>query len=129
MVDVATGRLPAADTKALGVLWARSRIATLGDYQKIAPDSALQREITELGLKYRLLTDYTSFIAVDRIVRNPGGTQAGVDQPQPLPEGVSELALGEVPSTPEPEFVSMTLLAGGLAWWLRRRRAGGRDAR
>jgi Ca-activated chloride channel family protein len=66
---------------------------------------------------------------VDRLVRNPGGTQARVDQPQPLPEGVSKLALGEVPSTPEPEFVSMTLLAGGLAWWLRRRRTGGRDAR
>jgi len=128
-VDVAGGRLPAADTKALGVLWARSRIATLGDTQRIAPDSATQREITELGLKHRLLTDYTSFIAVDRVVRNPGGTQAGVDQPQPLPEGVSELALGEVPSTPEPEFVSMTLLAGGLAWWLRRRRTGGRNAR
>jgi Ca-activated chloride channel family protein len=127
-VDVAGGRLPAADTKALGVLWARGRIATLGDYQKIAPDSATQREITELGLKYRLLTDYTSFIAVDKVVRNPGGAQAGVDQPQPLPEGVSELALGEVPSTPEPEFVSMALLAGGLAWWLRRR-TGGHDAR
>ncbi len=69
------------------MLWARSRIATLGDYQKIAPDSATQREITELGLKYRLLTDYTSFIAVDKIVRNPGGAQAGVDQPQPLPAG------------------------------------------
>jgi len=128
-VDVAAGRLPAADAKALGVLWARSRIATLGDYQKIAPDSAAQKEITELGLKYRLLTDYTSFIAVDKIVRNPGGAQTGVDHPQPLPEGVSELALGEVPSTPEPEFVSMTLLAGGLAWWLRRRREGGRDGR
>jgi Ca-activated chloride channel family protein len=128
-VDVAGGRLPAADTKALAVLWARGRIATLADYQKIAPNSATQNEITELGLKYRLLTDYTSFIAVDKVVRNPGGAQAGVDQPQPLPEGVSELALGDVPSTPEPEFVSMTLLAGGLAWWLRRRRTGGRDAR
>lgn len=127
-VDVGSGRLPAADTKTLATLWARSRIATLGDYQKIAPDSAAQREITELGLKYRLLTDYTSFIAVDRIVRNPDGAQATVDQPQPLPEGVSELALGEVPSTPEPEFVSMALLAGGLAWWLRRRRQGGRHA-
>jgi Ca-activated chloride channel family protein len=94
----------------------------------VAPDSATQREITELGLKYRLLTDYTSFIAVDKIVRNPGGANTTVDQPQPLPAGVSELALGEVPSTPEPEFLSMTLLAGGLAWWLRRRRAGGRHA-
>jgi Ca-activated chloride channel family protein len=127
-VDMAGGRLPAADTKALATLWARGRIATLGDYQKIAPDSAAQNEITALGLKYRLLTDYTSFIAVDKIVRNPEGTQTTVDQPQPLPQGVSELALGEVPSTPEPEILSMTLLAGGLAWWLRRRRTGGRHA-
>ncbi len=127
-VDMAGSRLPAADTKALATLWARGRIATLGDYQKIAPDSAVQNEITALGLKYRLLTDYTSFIAVDKIVRNPEGTQTTVDQPQPLPQGVSELALGEVPSTPEPEFLSMTLLAGGLAWWLRRRRDGVRHA-
>jgi Ca-activated chloride channel family protein len=103
-------------------LWARSRIATLGDYQKLANDSAAAREITELGLKYALLTDYTSFIAVDKLIRNPTGQATSVDQPQPLPEGVSELAVGEVPITPEPEFVSMTLLAAALAWWLRRRR-------
>jgi len=120
-IDVAGARLQSVDTRALATLWARGRIATLGDDQKVAPDSATQREITDLGLKYSLLTDYTSFIAVDKIVRNPGGQQAGVDQPQPLPAGVSELALGEVPSTPEPEFASLALLAGGLAWWLRRR--------
>jgi len=124
-VDVAGANAPSTDTKALAVLWARSRIATLGDDQKIAPDSARQKEITDLGLKYRLLTDYTSFIAVDKIVRNPNGAQTSVQQPLPLPDGVSELALGEVPSTPEPEFLSMTLLAGGLAWWLRRRRNKG----
>lgn len=128
-VDVANARLPGADTRSLAQLWARSRVATLADTQRIAPDSALQQEITALGLKYRLLTDYTSFIAVDRIVRNPEGGQVAVDQPQPLPAGVSELALGEVPSTPEPEFVSMAVLAGGLAWWLRRRRPGARHAR
>ncbi len=126
-VDVATGRLPANDTRALGLLWARDRIATLADDQKLAPDPATQKAITELGLKYGLLTDYTSFVAVDRVVRNPNGAHSSVDQPQPLPEGVSELALGEVPSTPEPEFVSMTLLAGGLMWWLRRRK-GARHA-
>ena len=114
-IDVANGRLAGVDTKALGILWARNRIATLGDYQKIAPDSATQKEITELGLKYRLLTDYTSFIAVDKIVRNPTGAQTSVDQPQPLPEGVSELAVGEVPSTPEPEFLSLMLVGSGLA--------------
>jgi len=121
-IDVAGSVLDTGDMKALAYLWARSRIATLGDYQKLANDSAAAREITELGLKYGLLTDYTSFIAVDKLIRNPTGQATSVDQAQPLPEGVSELAVGEVPSTPEPEFVSMTLLAAGLAWWLRRRR-------
>jgi Ca-activated chloride channel family protein len=126
-IDVSASVLDTADTKALAYLWARSRIATLGDYQKLANDSAAAREITALGLKHGLLTDYTSFIAVDKLIRNPTGQATSVDQPQPLPEGVSELAVGEVPSTPEPEFVSMTLLAAGLAWWLRRRR-GSADA-
>jgi Ca-activated chloride channel family protein len=125
-IDVAAGATR-RDAPALATLWARSRIATLGDYQKLVNDSAAAQEITALGLKYGLLTDYTSFIAVDQVVRNPTGQQTSVDQPQPLPAGVSELAVGQVPSTPEPEFLSMTLAAGGLVWWLRRRR--GREQR
>jgi Ca-activated chloride channel homolog len=121
-IDVASNRAAARDTQALATLWARSRIATLGDYQKLVNDPAAVKEITALGLRYGLLTDYTSFVAVDQVVRNPTGEQRRVDQPQPLPEGVSELAVGAVPSTPEPEFVSMAVAAGGLMWWLRRRR-------
>ena len=121
-IDLASHRAAAQDTRALATLWARSRIATLGDYQKLVNDSAAAKEITALGLHYGLLTDYTSFVAVDHVVRNPTGAQRSVDQPQPLPEGVSELAVGAVPSTPEPEFVSMAVATGGLVWWLRRRR-------
>jgi Ca-activated chloride channel homolog len=128
-IDVAASVLEARDTKALAFLWARGRIATLGDDRKLTNDSEAAREITALGLKYGLLTDFTSFIAVDQKVRNPGGQSTGVDQPQPLPQGVSERAVGEVPSTPEPEFVSLTLVAGALAWWLRRRRRETCDAR
>jgi Ca-activated chloride channel family protein len=121
-IDIAPTRSAEANTQALATLWARSRIATLGDYRKLVNDGAAAQEIAALGLKYGLLTDYTSFIAVDRVVRNPTGAQRTVDQPQALPEGVSELALGEVPSTPEPEFLSMAVATGGLVWWLRRRR-------
>lgn len=123
-LDVTAGagsRRDAASTRALPQLWARARIATLGDYRKIADDPDTVKAITELGLKYSLLTDFTSFIAVDRVVRNASGPLVGVDQPQPLPSGVSELAVGEVPSTPEPEFAALLGLAGGLAWWMRRR--------
>lgn len=122
-IDVAAGATR-RNAPALATLWARSRVATLGDYQKLVNDAAAAQEITALGLKYGLLTDYTSFIAVDHVVRNPTGQQTSVDQPQALPAGVSELAVGQVPSTPEPEFLSMTLAAGGLVWWLRRRRTG-----
>ena len=121
-IDVAAANAGRREAAALATLWARSRIATLGDYQRLVNDSAAAQEITALGLKYGLLTDYTSFIAVDQVVRNPTGQQTSVDQPQVLPAGVSELAVGPVPSTPEPEFLSMTLAAGGLVWWLRRRR-------
>ena len=59
-------------------------------------------EITSLGLTYGLLTRYTSFIAVQEVVRNTADDADDVDQPLPLPEGVSDLAVG-VTSGPEPE--------------------------
>jgi Ca-activated chloride channel family protein len=129
-VDLAAAQT--AGTQALPPLWARSRIAQLGDYQKLGADDAAVREITRLGLQYSLLTDYTSFIAVDRVVRNHAAqTTTTVDQPQPLPEGVSELAVASAPATPEPEFMALGATLGVLAWWLRRRRAalGGTEAR
>ncbi len=111
------------DTLALKYLWARSRIAQLADFNRLMPDDETAREILRLGLAYNLLTDYTSFIAVDKFVRNAGGQSSTVDQPSPLPEGVTELALGSAPATPEPEFVALTLVGGALLWWLRRGRA------
>jgi len=50
--------------------------------------------LTDLGLRYNLLTACTSFVAVDSEARNAGGTPAMVKQPLPLPQGVSDSAVG-----------------------------------
>jgi Ca-activated chloride channel family protein len=111
-----------SDTQALRYLWARERIAQLSDDVKLGASDDTVKEITRLGLAYNLLTDYTSFIAIDKVVRNRSGDSTTVDQPQPLPQGVEETALAAVPSTPEPEFFALAAVAGVLAWWARRRR-------
>ncbi|MDP6909813.1 MAG: hypothetical protein QF371_09910, partial [Flavobacteriales bacterium] len=51
------------------------------------------KEVTELGLKYNLLTQYTSFVAIDSEARNENGIPTTVVQPLPLPDGVSNLAV------------------------------------
>ena len=80
--------------EALRYLWARHRIKTLSDYNNLRPDSERAKEVTSLGLTYNLLTDYTSFVAIDSLVRNRGGDQTTIKQPLPLPQGVSNLAVG-----------------------------------
>jgi Ca-activated chloride channel family protein len=121
--DVAKVR-PHAANEALRYLWARSRIARLDDYQRVGSDAERVKEITALGLQYRLLTNYTSFIAVDHVVRNPHPEDlTTARQPLPLPQGVSERAVGgEVATTPEPELFALLGIAGAVAAWSRRRR-------
>jgi len=78
---------------ALRYLWARHRIKMLSDYNNLQATDERVREVTNLGLTYNLLTAYTSFVAIDSLVRNQGGDQATVKQPLPLPQGVSDLAV------------------------------------
>ena len=99
---------PAGDNMnhpALRHLWARSRIAALSDFGPRDPGEELRAEITSLGLTYGLLTRYTSFVAVQEIVRRRTTDDADdVDQPLPMPAGVSDSALG-VTSGAEPDVV------------------------
>jgi Ca-activated chloride channel family protein len=75
------------DNAALRILWARHRIERLSEQNQ-------KKEIAELGLKYSLLTDHTSFVAIDTVVRADGKKVVKVRQPLPLPLGVSDLAVG-----------------------------------
>jgi Ca-activated chloride channel homolog len=114
---------PAATNSALKYLWARNRISVLADYNFLQSDSKRIEEATKLGLKYNLLTAYTSFIAVDSEVRNKDGQSTTVNQPLPLPEGVSDYAVGKfkaAPSSPrimykEMRHVEDTTRRSGLA--------------
>ncbi|MBS1242244.1 MAG: von Willebrand factor type like domain, partial [Gemmatimonadetes bacterium] len=87
------------ENAALRYLWARHRLAVLADEQGVAPTEERVGRITGLGLRYNLLTEYTSFVAVEHVVRHQTGDLATVKQPLPMPEGVSDLAVGgsEIP--------------------------------
>lgn len=86
--------IPAEENRAIKYLWAREKIHLLDDYASVSRgDTDLKGEITRLGLKYNLLTRYTSFIALDSEIRNESGNTVSVKQPLPLPEGVSNYAM------------------------------------
>jgi Ca-activated chloride channel family protein len=112
-VDVG-GTSARPENAALPQLWARTRIARLSDFDADGNDALTTRAVTDLGLRYSLLTRYTSFIAVLEQVRNTEGQAQNVDQPLPLPLGVSDLAVGGYASGAEPELVWVL----GLALWV-----------
>ena len=85
---------PMKTNAALRYLWARHRIALLSDYNKLHSNDERIEQVTDLGLAYNLLTAYTSFVAVDTEIRNTTGDVSTVKQPLPLPQGVSDYAVG-----------------------------------
>ncbi|HKC84684.1 MAG TPA: VIT domain-containing protein [Blastocatellia bacterium] len=117
-VDVA-GAQPDEANRALRYMWARSRIAELSDYGSGDLDADRIRDVTSLGLKYNLLTQYTSFIAVREKISNNQGPAQDVEQPLPLPLGVSEMAVG---SEPELVWLIAASLIIATVMLLRRRR-------
>jgi hypothetical protein len=78
----------------LSSLWARARIDDLmgQDYngmQQGAMKPELQETITSLGLEYRLMTQFTSFVAVEEMIVTDGGQPRRIDVPVEVPEGVN----------------------------------------
>jgi len=107
---------PDESNRALRYLWARSRIADLSDYgsEYVTPERI--KEITSLGLKYNLLTRYTSFIAVREEIRNPSDPARDVKQPLPLPLGVTDLTVGDgTMAGSEPELLWLIAMSALIA--------------
>jgi Ca-activated chloride channel family protein len=60
---------------------------TSQDYTNSKPE--IKDAITNLGLEYRLMTQFTSFVAVEERVVTDGGQPRRIEVPVELPEGVS----------------------------------------
>ena len=120
-----SGLQPDESNRALRYLWARTRIAELSDYGSGNVRDDRVKEITSLGLKYNLLTQYTSFIAVREVVTNTLGPAQDINQPLPLPIRVSDMAVGGTEQGSEPELVWLivgTLLIASIMIFRGRRR-------
>ena len=124
-LDVA-GTQPDEGNRALRYLWARSRIAELSDYGAENVGDEQVAAITSLGLKYNLLTQYTSFIAVREVVTNNLEPAKDVNQPLPLPIRVSDMAIGGgTQNGSEPELIMLLILSlmAGLVFFVVKRRS------
>ena len=93
-------------------LWAREKVRGLVDYAKHTKDAEAVLEVTNIGLGYELVTPYTSFVAVDEVIKVDPGLVEGeeVTQVLPLPKGVSNQALSSG-SIPEPQSALLLLVA------------------
>lgn len=87
----------------LATLWARTRIddlmsedmAALQRGHQTRPD--LTETITQLGIEYRLMTQFTSFVAVEEMTVTDGGQPRRIEVPVEMPEGVNlNAALGGI---------------------------------
>lgn len=77
----------------LASLWARKRIDDLmgQDYAGLQVSNTkpdLQQTITQLGLEFRLMTQFTSFVAVEEMVVTDGGQPRRIEVPVEVPEGM-----------------------------------------
>jgi len=77
-------------TASLAKIWARLRIAELVDRQALGMDAfdEISSEIRATALEYQLMSDYTSFVAVDASERTEGEFGTTVHQAVPVPDGV-----------------------------------------
>jgi Ca-activated chloride channel family protein len=101
--NIADGIL-SSDNEALKYLWARKKIERLDDYKRRFGDNTKQ-EVIKLGLQYNLVTQYTSFVAVDHEVVNKNGKRTTVKQPLPMPKNVNNSAVGAEASVKGKTFV------------------------
>src|SRR5712692_1016398 len=82
----------------LSTLWARTRVDDFMSQDFKGAQQGNMKEdvkqaVTQLGLDYRLMTQFTSFVAVEEMIVTDGGQPRRIDVPVEVPEGVNRAAV------------------------------------
>jgi Ca-activated chloride channel family protein len=87
--------------RSVAYLWARQRIKELMSNNFGQVTAADKQAVTGIGLGFGLVTEYTSYVAVDktRVVSDSGQVRTIV-QPAPMPEGVNAATAIGSPASP-----------------------------
>ncbi|PKL84947.1 MAG: trypsin [Ignavibacteriae bacterium HGW-Ignavibacteriae-1] len=84
-------------SNAIKYIYARNKLKLIEMYDNFGKNNynyknistlSFEDAITEIGMKYKLLTEHTSFVAIDSEIRNESGEYDTVNQPLPVPEGM-----------------------------------------
>lgn len=102
-----------AEAPVVGTLWARRRIEDLTTRRPTRPEAAEIDEIVGLALRFKLITAYTSFVAVEReLLADPGLPLTTMIVPNQLPEGVSYEGIFGEPSATTAEVLPARVKPG-----------------
>jgi len=112
-------------------LWARQKVEELMDQWRQA-DEAAQQEIRDdviaHAIRYRLVTKFTSLVAVEEKIVNPGGQSNTAAVPSELPAGWQMEGIWGAPATGTSDaffrMLGVALLLVGLTLFLATRKMG-----
>ncbi|MBZ5520729.1 MAG: marine proteobacterial sortase target protein [Acidobacteriia bacterium] len=114
-------------------LWARQRVEDLMDRWREAGEenkAEIRASVIAHAIRYRLVTRFTSLVAVEEVIVNPGGESSKAPVPTELPDGWQMEGVFGAPATGTAdaflEALGIALLLAGIAllWVGRKVRAG-----
>jgi Ca-activated chloride channel homolog len=112
-------------------LWARQRVEDLIDQWRLSDEDAragIRATLIAHAIRYRLVTRFTSLVAVEEIVANPGGASTTVPVAAELPAGMQMEKVFGAPATGTAdaflEALGVALLLLSLVLWCLFRKTG-----
>lgn len=112
-------------------LWARQRVEDLTDRLRLSGEherAGIRESLIAHAIQYRLVTRFTSLVAVEGTVANPGGESETVAVPTELPAGMQMDKVFGAPATGTAdaflEALGVLLVGVSIPLWLLTRRIG-----